>query len=479
MAVTSIGIGSNLPLATLLENLEKAENTKLTAVKDRLDVADAKISGYGSYKSALEAYQKAAKALASNDTWGSIKTSLGTSGIIGITGSAKAAEGNYTVTVKQLAQSHTVAAKGVANQNTVVGTGTLTFEFGKVSGFDKDTGTYVDPEFTPTAGSTKTVTIDTSTNSLQGIRDAINKADIGVTASIVNDGSGTPYRLVMTSKETGETSTMRITGSTPALNGAIGYDPEAVTQPSGATETQRGTNANLTINGLEFNSKSNTLTEAIPGATVNAVAVGTTTLKLTKDTAAMTTAVENFVKAYNTLQTTVADLTSFDTEEGTNAALTGDSTVRGIQVQMRNILSTSEGGSDAVFNLLGEIGVSFQLDGTMAVDNDKLATAMTDNLAGVQKLFAGDGATGGVARAIDKSITEATRTGGMLSLAQEGVKSQVGDLKDLYTVTQDRIAATMERYNTQFKALDLLVSQMNQTSSYLTQQFDAMSGSSK
>lgn len=477
MAVSSIGIGSGLPLSSLLDDLEAAENSKLKVIESRQAYAEAKISGYGSFKSALEAYQKAAKAMMSNDTWSAAKTSLGTSGIIGVAATAKAVNGDYSITVNRLAQAQSLASKGFAETKSTVGTGTLKFEFGTTTGYDETSGTYVDPEFTPVASKTKSITIDSSNNTLQGMRDAINKADMGVTASIVNDGSGTPYRLVLTSKETGEASTMRITGTGTVAN-AVSYDPEAATQASGVTETLRGTNAKATINGMVVTSTSNTFKEAIQGVTLTAVSVGTSTLKVTRDTAAMKNAADDFVNAYNKLQSTIGDLTAFDVDEETSSALTGDGTLRNIQVQLRTIMNTPQGGSSA-YKMLSDVGISFQLDGTMAVNEEKFTAAVENNLAGMQQLFAGDGTTGGVGRALSDKITSYTRAGGSLTVATEGAKTQKDDLKELYDTTEERIEATIARYRAQFAALDTLVSQMNNTSNYLTQQFNAMNGSNK
>ncbi|TWG89349.1 flagellar hook-associated protein 2 [Cupriavidus gilardii J11] len=480
--VSSIGIGSNLPLSSLLDDLEKSEKSKLTLIESRQTLAEARISGYGTFKSALETYQNAAKKLMSNDTWGAAKFSLGTSGVIGVQTTSKAVNGDYSVTVNRLAQAQSLASKGQAKQDVAIGTGTITFEFGTVTGYDETSGTYVDPEYTANADKTKSITIDSSNNSLQGIRDAINKADMGVTASIVNDGSGTPYRLVLTSKETGEASTMRITGSSPELQALVGYDPESTTQPSGVTETMRATNASLTINGMAVTSASNTIKEAIQGVTLTAVSVGTSTLKVTRDTDSMVTAVKDFVSAYNKLQSTISDLTAFDAEAGTNAALTGDGTVRNIQVQIRSVLNTPQGTDSGAFSMLSDIGVEFENDGTMSVDEEKLKEAIGDSLTGVQQLFAGTGGTagtGGFARAISDKVTELTQTKGTLTLAQEGAKQQLDDLDDQYEAMEARIDATIERYRAQFTALDALVAQMNSTSSYLTQQFQAMNNNSK
>jgi len=482
-SVSSIGIGSGLDLSGLLDKLATAESTPLTMIKNRQTAYQAKLSAYGTVKSVLSAYQAAAKKLADVITFGAVKATAGSTDVLTVSAATTAMTGSYSVNVTGLAQAQSLVGAGQASQTTAIGTGTLTFDFGNVTGYDNDPasptyGTYVNPAFTPTAGSTKTVTIDSSNNTLQGIRDTINKANIGVSASIVNDGSGTPYRLVVTSSATGEASTMRITGSSPAIQNLLGYDPASTNQPSGVRETVRATNANLSINGIAVTNASNTVTDAAQGVTMTLNKVGSSSLTVTRDTDSIKTAIQAFVTAYNNLQSSARQLTAFDTDAQTNAALTGDGVLRNIQIRLRGILNTPQGGSTGL-TTLSQIGVSFQKDGTMSVDDSKLSTALKDNLIGVTQLFGGDGTTGGYGRQISDAIDGFNATDGALKSATDGVTKTLKDLANDYTSTEDRVNATIERYRTQFTQLDLLVAQMNSTSSYLTQQFNALSNSTK
>jgi len=320
------------------------------------------------------------------------------------------------------------------------------------------------------------VTIDASNNTLAGIRDAINGADAGVTASIVNDGSGTPNRLVLVSTQTGAASSMRISvDGDAALQNLLGNDP-AGTQ--NLQQTVAAQNAKLTVNGIAITSASNTVKEAIQGSTLTLVNTGTTGLSMKANTSSVTTAINDFVKAYNSLQSTATTLTAYDADTKTGAALMGDSTLRNLQTRIRQALTTPQAGGADDFKVLTEIGVSFQRDGTLAVDATKLDKALASNLAGVSKLFASATASSaGYGKQIDALVTDLNSTGGSLKVASDGVTATIQQLGEQYKAKQAQVDDTVARYRTQFNQLDVLVNSMNSTMSYLKQQFDAMNAS--
>jgi len=273
----------------------------------------------------------------------------------------------------------------------------------------------------------KTITLGAGDQSLQGIRDAINKGDMGVTATIVSDGSSKPYHLVLTSNKTGEATTMKITvggedgaPGDPTIAAMLGYDPagaQGMTQTAGAQSTK------LNMNGIEIKSDSNSVSEAIQGVTLDVSAIGSSTLTVSKDTAAITTAVNDFVKAYNELNKTIGGLTAFNTETGKGAILQGDASVRSIQSQLRRQISTVMEGTGGKLNSLTQIGIGFQQDGSLKVDSTKLNKAITDNAADFGGLFAAMGSTTDNMIKFDKS-SAATKPGtypiNITSLATRG-----------------------------------------------------------
>jgi len=259
-----------------------------------------------------------------------------------------------------------------------------------------------------------TVTLDTKDQSLQGIRDAINKANIGVTATIVSDGGDNPYHLVVTSNKTGASSAMKISvdgvdGQPPdaAIASLMGYDPggaQGLTQTSGAQDTK------LTMNGIEVTSKSTTVADAIQGVSLDVATLGSSTLTVTKDTGTVSDSINAFVKAYNTLNSTIAGLTSYNADTKTGGVLQGDSSVRSIQSQLRRQLTASVEGLGGKLTTLSQVGISFQKDGSLAVNSSKLNDAIANNFSDIGGLFAAMGAASDGAISFDKS-TAATKPG--------------------------------------------------------------------
>lgn len=475
-SVSSLGIGSNLDLSGLLTSLTKAESQPLVMLQKQQISYTAKLSAYGTLQGALSTLQAAAGKLADANLFQGVKAVSSNTDVLTAAASATGAAGIYAVNVTQLAAAQSLAAAGVTNATAAVGKGTVTIDFGTISGgtLNAVTGTYSGASFTAdTARAAKSIVIDDSNNSLEGLRDAINKnADIGVTAAIVNDGGTSPYRLVLTSKDTGVASSMRISVAGDAsLQGLLNHDASGA---QALQQTAVASNAMLTLGGVAVTSKSNTVADAAPGVTMTLAKTGASTLTVSRDSSSVEAAIAGFVTAYNSLQTTAAQLTKYDTEKHTGAPLVGDSTLRTIQTRIRAALNTPQAGE---LKVLSRIGVSFQKDGTLAFDTAKLKTALAASPTAVAELFAGDGTTGGVGKQVSTMLEGFTKTNGMISAATTGIQTSLKSLDHQYTATQSRVEATIERYKKQFTALDLLVSRMQATGNYLTQQFANMSSS--
>jgi flagellar hook-associated protein 2 len=479
-SVSSLGIGSNLDLSGLLTSLTTAESQPLVMLQKQQISYTAKLSAYGTLQGALSTLQAAAAKLSDANLFQGVKATSSNTDVLTAAASATGAAGVYAVNVTQLAAAQSLAAAGVADAKAAVGKGTVTIDFGTISGgtLNAATGTYSGASFTVDAArAAKSIVIDDSNNSLEGLRDAINKsADIGVTAAIVNDGGTSPYRLVLTSKDTGVASSMRISVAGDAsLQGLLNQDASGA---QALQQTAIAANAMLTVGGLAVTSKTNTVADAAPGVTMTLAKTGASTLTVSRDTSAVEASITSFVTAYNSLQTTAGQLTQYDKEKQAGAALVGDSTLRTIQTRIRAALSTPQAGE---LKVLSRVGVSFQKDGTLAFDAAKLKTAFADDKSAVAELFAGTGTTGstGIGKQVSSLLDTFTSKDGMLSAATTGVKTTLKSLDDQYTATQSRVEATVARYKAQFTALDLLVSRMQSTGSYLTQQFANMSSSNK
>ena len=395
MAVSSIGVGSGLPLDTLLTNIMTAESQPLTLMAKKEASYQAKLSAYGNLSGALSTFQAAMATLGKSSTFENLQTTIADKTIFNATATSKAASGTYQVDVTKLAQAQTLTTTGQTSKTALIGSGattTLTFQFGTISGGTLTNGNYAGATFTQDANqATGTVTINNGENSLQGIRDAVNAANIGVTATLVSDGSATPDHLIFISKKTGEVSSMKIDVSGDAtLQGLLANDP-AGTQTM--KQTSIAQNTQLTVNGFFINSATNEVKEAIQGVTLSVAKIGTTSMTVAKDTGAVETSVNSFVKAYNDLAKTLKSLTAYNAETKTGGLLVGDSTARTVQDQLRKTLSTSLEGLSNSNMSLAQIGVGFQKDGTLAVDSAKLTKALETNYDDIAGLFATVGKT--------------------------------------------------------------------------------------
>lgn len=358
---------------------------------------NAKLSAIGSLKGTLAAFQTSVQGLSDIKKFQAFKVSSADSAVVSATASISATPGTYALEVTQLAQAQKLASAGQASSTAAIGTGVITFDFGTISGgtFDNATGKYTGASYTSNGGGSKTVTIGSGDTSLAGIRDAINKAGIGVTASIVNDGGASPYRLVLSETATGKTNSMKISvaGDT-ALQALLNHDPAAAPSGQALTETSSARNAEFKIDGIAISKASNTATDVIEGVTLNLAKTNSgspTTVSVTRDTGSVSTAVNQFITSYNQINATIKQLSAFDATTKTASVLTGDATLRSIQTQVRSVLTSAIDGAAGAFTSLSDIGVSLQKDGTLALDNSKLQKAMDSNFSDIAGLFAAAG----------------------------------------------------------------------------------------
>ena len=473
-SISNLGVGSGLDLTTLYNNLEAAENTKLTTITNQKTTYTAQLSAYGKLQSALTSLQTATAALGKAATWNST-TVNSTNTSFSTATTSDATVGNYTVNVSQVAKAQVLMSSSIASNTTQLG------------------GTTTDNTRTITQPGTKTpltVKLSDSETSLTGIANAINKANGNVTATVMKATDG-DYRLMLTSKSTGTDydMTVTVTGD-DTLQQKIGHD-SSTTALTVQTQSQ---NAKLSINNVAIERASNTITDALPGVTLTLKSKSTAdeTLSIGRATDANTTAINNWVTAYNSLQSTIASVTKYvavdagaDSQSSSNGALLGDSNVRSIQSQLRSLLTDVQSQSGN-YKILAQLGItqnpvtgSDGSTGTLTVDSTKLSKALTDNPDLVQAYFIGDGSKTGLATKMNNTLTSmlSTATGktGVIQNAQDGINKTIKTLDQRYTDMEATIEATMARYKAQFTALDTMVSKLNSTATYLTQQFSSRS----
>ncbi|MBI3903706.1 MAG: flagellar filament capping protein FliD [Nitrosomonadales bacterium] len=393
MATTSATstVNSTLDVASVVSQLMTVEQRPLTLLATKETSYQAKLSAFGSVQGALGSFQTAVSGLTDLSRFQSLNATVSDTSIASATASSSAIAGTYSLAVTKLAQSQQLVANGQASSTSAIGSGTLTFDFGTISGTQVNGKYTAGATFTSNGNGAKTVTIDASNNSLQGIRDAINSAGIGITATIVNDGGASPYRLALTSNNIGANNSIKIFVAedplAPGLAAVLAHDP-AGTQ--NLTETAAAQNAEFNVNGIAISKASNTVTDVIQGVTLNLTNKTTSPVNVTvtRNTSTISTAVSSFVKAYNDLNSTLVNVSSYNAATKTGAVLLGDSTIRSLQTQLRGILNKPIGSTGGTLTTLSQIGVSFQKDGTLALDSTKLTAAINSNFNDIASLFA-------------------------------------------------------------------------------------------
>lgn len=558
MATTS-GIGSVLDVNTIVSNLMKVERAPLNKVATQKTAFQSQISAYGSLKSALSTFQSSVSSLSSLSKFNAQSVTSSNTSVLTATSNGSATVGNYDISVTQLAKSQKLSVGGFANVSDVVGTGTLNISFGT---FTPEVATPFTPSaFTPNAAKTAlNITIDSSNNTLAGVRDAINAADSSVTATIVNDGS--TNRIVITSKDTGEVNSLKISvtdddGNNLDASGLskLAYDPQAAAgNGKNLTVLQEAKNAVLKIDGIDIVKSSNAISDAIDGVTLNLVGVTSSSaisLSVATNQDTIKTSVTSFVDAFNKLDTTLRNLTKFDETGQANGALLGDATARSIINQIRSVMNTAVANGSSL-NTLSQIGVTFQRDGKLNLDSTKLTNAVSTNFNDIASLFAataratdpqisfvsstsktqegtyaitvtqlgttllntqgtingtaasgtsntlrgavGDASEGltlnvsggalgargtvnfslGYAAKLSSLLDNLLSEDGVLAARTDGINSSIERLDKQAERLNDRLTLIESRYRAQYSKLDVLLTSMSSTSSFLTQQISAL-----
>jgi len=475
--LSSAGVGSGLDVQSIVTALVNAESIPLNSLKTAETTLQTKLSTFGTVQSYLSAFRDAAAALSHGSTFAQTAGNSSSPGVVDMSTGPNTPEGNYTVTVEKLAASQTAATSAFTSSSALVGQGSLSIQLGTVDA--AGTG------FTNGASSAVNISVS-ATDTLASVRDKINSSGAGVSASILNDSTGS--RLVLKSTATGEANGFTVSATDADGNNTdasglsrISYDPSIPS--SSMTRTQNASDARATINGLPVSSSINTLTEVLDGITLKLGAVTTTPVTLTakSDTDSIKKAMTTFVDAYNKLNSYLADQTKYDAATKVAGALQGDSTANSIRNQMRSIMSSSTGAS-ATFSRLSDVGFDIAKDGTLSVNDSKLTSAL-GNLAEVKKLFTNTdlNTTGndGIASQL-RSLTDGMlNSTGLLTTRTQGIQSSISRNEDRQAQMQTRIAQYEARVRAQYTALDSTMSTLNNLSTYLTQQLEAMSNANK
>lgn len=447
MAISSTGIGSGLDVNSIVTQLMAAERTPLNILQTKQSAFNAKLSAFGTLKSAVSTFQTAVTGLGTSGL-AARTASASDATVMGVSASTSAVPGNYNIEVTQLASQYKLASAGHADSAALLTSGSMSIQ----------------------VGANAAIAIPTADYSLKGLSDAINAAKAGVSATIVNDGS--TNHLVITSTDTGAANKIKITAGGGLAEFA--YDPAS--PPAGPApimaQNQAGQDAKLTIDNIPIVKSSNTITDAVGGVTLNLLKTNIgnpLTVTVATDKAAAKTAVGAFVDAYNKLAGSVKTMTSYNATTKTGAVLNGESGATAIVTALRKALNAPVAGGTPT--TLSDIGITFQRDGTLAIDDTKLQKSLDSNFNGVAALFSG---TDGYATRLGTATTDMLGTKGVISSRTDGLNSAIKQNASRQDDMSTRLDQTEKRYRAQFSALDTVMSKMQSTSTFLTQQLTAL-----
>jgi len=438
-----------IDVSSIVSQLMQVESQPLTQLQQKETDTKSKLTAYGQVQSAVSSLQTAVQALRLNSTFTASKASATGSAASAVAGTG-ATPGNYSVSVTTLARAQSTASAALSSTANV-GTGTLT-----ISSAD-GTSTLASLNIGASGSAT-----------LADVRDAINGANIAVRASLVNDGGN--VRLVLTSSQTGAANGFQVSSS-----GLTGVS---------FTTTQPPQDASYSINGLPLTASTNTITDAIPGVTLSLTQqppagspTGTTAdseISVVLDTDAVASSVQAFITAYNNVDSTIKNLTAYDPSTQTAAVLNGESTLRYLQQQVRSLVGgVSTNASAGSLQYLSQVGVSFQSDGSLALDSTKLSAALTSNPSQVAALFTtsapstSPSSANGFAVQLDTALTSILGPNGLLDSREQGLQSSISQMDDQAAAMQAQLTLTQQRLTAQYSALDALLSTRQQQSTAL------------
>ncbi|HYW66086.1 MAG TPA: flagellar filament capping protein FliD [Candidatus Dormibacteraeota bacterium] len=356
------------------------------------------------------------------------------SSVVSATASGSATPGSHSITVNSLATTSSYYTNALSSSNSTISPGSFQIQVG--------------------SNSPVTVTVNSSDNTLSQLAASINNQNIGVTASVIQDANG--YRLALVSNSSGAPGDITVSSNTgTGLN---------------FTKAVTGTNASLVVDGIPISSASNTVSNVINGVTLNLGSAAPNTsvaVNVSPDTSQATTAINNFVSAWNTVITEINNQFKVASDGSGGGALEADNTLQQAQSMLLSAISYSVSGNNGMVNL-ASIGVNMNDDGTLTVDNGALSSALASNFSAVQNLM--QNATSGFAQNLDSVIqTINAPNTGILSLdsqsitnTSQGLTQQISDLQAALATQEANLTTVYSQVNATLQELPLLESQISQ-----------------
>ena len=444
--------GSVLNVSSLVSQLVAAtEAPQQTQIANQTSAVTANISALGTLQSALSTFQQSLSSLSTPSAFNSETANSSDATAFTATANANAVSGNYGVTIANLAcAQQLLSAPFTGGSSATVGTGTLSLSL---------------------AGASFSVAIDSTDHTLSGIAAAINGAsgNPGISATVIQGTDGA--HLLLSSTQTGATNTFTVT-ETDGGN-ALAALTYGTGNTANYTQQAAAQDASFSVAGVAYTSPSNTVSDALSGVTLDLLAPTATgsnaALTVANDTSSVASNIQGFVTAYNTLQTALSGLGSYNSSSGTAGPLLGNPVLTGIESQIQRVLYSFVGSS--AYNSLASIGITTNSDGSLALNSATLQTALSSNFSAVSQLFSGNS---GVAAQLNSQITADLGAGGSIPSYGQTLTSQENALTTQSNTLNTQMAALTASLTQQYATLNTLLSSLQSTSSYLTQAFASL-----
>ena len=366
------GINSNLDTQDIINKMVSLEARSMDLVEAKKQIEQQKLASFQELKNRLQTFKGVVTTLNTqsrfivNKSVFSNNSFSDSNKVVDITTTSSASSGTYSLIVNNLATESKLITSGHAGTTAAVASGTVTIVIG--------------------SSASATVTINSTNNTLDGLRLAVNNLGLDVKASFLNDGDATnPYRLLISGTQTGSSGTVTMshaTTQTPFSGGSAGVSFET---------TQTARDASLLLDGVSITKSSNTVTDVISGAALKLQSAGSGTISLSTDTEAITTKVSDFVDEFNDISLFLAEQLALDSETEETGVLFGNFAVQNLQQILRSSISSKVTGISGDYTYLSQIGITTQSDGTIILDTDDFSDALVGDIENVSQLFSSNG----------------------------------------------------------------------------------------
>lgn len=367
MAQTAIfGINSNLDTGGIIENLVRLQRSPINIVEAKRALEDAKLLSFQDLRNRLQTFKGVVNTLNTEARFLATKGDFSnnnasdTNTVVSLSTSSQATSGTFSLVVNNLARETKLVSEGFESVTSAITTGTMNIGVGDNS---------------------VAITIDSSNNTLDGLRLAINNSGLDVKATFINDGSSeNPVRLAVSGSKSGVDNAVTI-GVTGSLFGA------GTTNLVNFTENQSAQNANFVLDGVAVTKSGNVVSDVINGAILTLESAGSGTVTLSSDSDAIKEKVQGYIDGYNELMLHLNSELALEAETGETGVLFANFTVQNLQQKLREAVSGQVSGVTGDFNYLSQTGIRTLSDGTLSIDDGEFSDALATDVGNVSQLF--------------------------------------------------------------------------------------------